>query len=120
VFSRGLTHPSAEIGGFADAGDFRAHIFGQLRPDDLVRLRSSLRPADRFYILGLGRGRDPSNTVGSDRALLGFSLLPHIMVARLAQANVVVRIGDAPLPRSLAHDPVEQIHPGLEVIRESQ
>ena len=55
-------------------------------------------------------------TIGSVRALLGFSLLPNLMAARIDDADVVIRVGEASIPRAIEGEP-DRIHPGLEVFR---
>lgn len=119
LLAHGPAHGVA-VGGIAEGRDFRAHVFGPLRPGDIVRLRSLLHAGDRFYIPALSASHDPTNTIGSATSLLGFSLLPNIMVGRLDEADVVIRVGDAPLPRALTRRPAERIRPGLEVLRTAQ
>lgn len=116
LFARDPYH-AGPIGGVADAGDFRKNVFGALRPADIARLRSLLWPGDRFYVLGLRQLDDPNNTIGSVRSLLGFSLLPNVMVAQVGEANVVIRVGDAPLASVTAYTRVERLHSGVEVFR---
>jgi hypothetical protein len=75
-----------------------------------------LRPGDRFYVQAPDNGK-----LGNVRASLmlttGFALLPHVMVARPGQADVVLSFETSPQTLGLRYTRVDSLVDGISAAR---
>jgi hypothetical protein len=70
-----------------------------ISPAEVERVRSLLRPGDRFYVVAPGAPGAVMSPIVGDRILLSFTLLPNVMVDGPGAADVVIDSHGAPLPR---------------------
>jgi len=85
-------------------------------PTVIAFYKQHLRPGDRFYVQAPKSGK-----LGNQRASLmlaaGFALLPHLMVSRPDQADVVLSFKANPRTLGLFYTSVDKLVDGISVAR---